>query len=96
MNALRSIAETLIKDPSFKDCEVSVNKDHNCVDVIFPDGTMSQTYAKEGNPYQSTTYDYKYVGKGNGDYVRVSRSVDRRSWESEPGITKYVNRIVKK
>lgn len=95
INALRIIAKTLAEDSNFEDCEISVNKDHNCVDVVFPDGTMSQTYAKESDSYESTRYDYKYVGEGKGEYIRITKSINRKSWDPEPGIIKHVDYVTK-
>lgn len=94
--ALRRIANKLKNDTDFKDCEVTVNSEHNCVDVIFPEGDMKQVYPKEGDPYDSSGYKYVYVGPNNGDYAKQKYPRKRRQWKDEPGLEKHVDNVAKK
>lgn len=94
--ALRRIANKLKNDPDFKDCEVTVNSEHNCVDVTFPKGDMNQVYPKEGTPYNSSGYKFVYVGPNNGDYVKQKYTRKRRQWKDEPGLEKHVDRMTSK
>lgn len=92
-DALREIAKSLSEDPDFKDCEISVNKDHNCVDIVIAEDHMYQVYPKKGDKYESYGYRYVYVGPNKGDYERKKYKRTRNSWVAEPELEKHVNNI---
>lgn len=90
--ALRALAQQLADDPEYTECEISVNADHNCVDIIFPDDTMYQVYPEETDPYDSYGYKYVYVGPNKGDYIKQKYKRTRRDWKPHPYLIKEVSR----
>ena len=92
-HALDKIAKSLSEDTQFEGCEVVVNKDHNCVDIFFPDGTMNQVYPKSDTAYPCKRARYVYVGPNMGDYCKQYYNTHRRAWIAEPDIIKHVDHI---
>lgn len=71
-----------------KGVKCEINKDHNCVDVFDSNGFISeQHYARETDSVSVKKYYYKYVGPGQGDYIKMDHvREERRYTELDPYI----------
>ena len=84
----------LQKEALSQGLKAKVNKLYHCVDVFDESGNIiEQRYAQE-LPERSSqaSFRYKYVGQGNGDYIREDYETHRRQYSDKDPYIKYIHR----
>lgn len=69
-----------------------INSEHRCIDVFKDDMVYAQvypTYQRDSKPYNAATF--KYVGQGEGDYIKDTRKTARPLYDPDDFYIKYID-----
>lgn len=75
-----------------------VHLDHGCVDVFTRNGLIIEQHYPERTDIKrdGTRNRYKYVGPGNGDYIKQIQNVHETDYTPDDPYIKYVSHTNKK
>lgn len=70
-------------------CEI--NKSHRCLDILDENGfVISQVYPRNSGSVPKDRSYYRYVGPGNGDYVKFTRTGKLNRYTEVDPYTKFI------